>query len=107
MSSPVLPCLPALQVPPYILSRLQRLVDAADIKERKRRARTLALLAALLQLAAARPVLKLLPPRPAKVGHLAEGGAAEPAPTSNQLRRHNQVDLEHTLLTAAPWAMSS
>eukprot|EP00879_Flechtneria_rotunda_P016632 GHRR01017402.1.p1 GENE.GHRR01017402.1~~GHRR01017402.1.p1 ORF type:complete len:402 (+),score=169.99 GHRR01017402.1:1271-2476(+) len=57
----------AKKVPAYVMSRLHCLSDAGGDQElRKRRARLLALLAALLQLATARPRLQLQPPRPAK-----------------------------------------
>jgi hypothetical protein len=57
-----------LQVPEYVLSRLQRVSDETDPRKRRRLAKLLALLAALLQLAAARNRLPLKPPRVAKVG---------------------------------------
>jgi A49-like RNA polymerase I associated factor len=62
-----LPWRHAQQVPGYVIGRLQLLHDAAQPAQRKLCARKLALLAALLQLAAARSQLALKPPRPAKV----------------------------------------
>ena len=65
------------KVPAYIIQRLQLLADIPKSKEieRKRKARILALLAALIQLATARPRLRLQPPRPATVSSIGVYGS--------------------------------